>query len=70
MRHQEMTAAIHNRISSTPAYCLGWMIRHKLIRRGDQAVAEVVTYLRQSWGNRAGPGRSEGVDEYRAVPGG
>ena len=34
----------------------------------DQQVAEVVTYMRQSWGNRAGAVNAVEVAKYRTVP--
>jgi mono/diheme cytochrome c family protein len=35
---------------------------------GDAEVAAVVSYLRASWGNRAGPVASSEVNRYRSVP--
>jgi mono/diheme cytochrome c family protein len=34
----------------------------------DQEVADVVTYMRRSWGNRAPPVTAADVARYRSVP--
>ena len=34
----------------------------------DQEIAAVVTYIRQSWGNRAGAVSATDVGKYRSVP--
>ena len=34
----------------------------------DEEVAAVVSYIRNSWGNRAGPVSPVEVDRYRSIP--